>query len=528
ERLRRDQTSSTAVPVGAATARRRGGWLGWAAVALLLAATAAGLWWTLGRASEAEAAQGAVAVLPFDNRGGDEDLDYLRLALPDEITTALTFAPTLAVRPFEPDSPLAGDPLESGRNLRAATVVTGHFAPEGGVLGITLEAIDVAANRLLWRQRVTAPAADVLALREQVAGVVRSGLLPALGRQQTPEGATRPADSVAYESYLRSLAVARDPEPNQRAIEMLESAVEQDPSYAPAWAELSARYAYKAYYAQGGAAAMRRAEAAARRAIELDPDLVEAAARLVTLRADAGDLPTAYAGAEALVRRRGDSAEAHFALAYVHRYAGYLDEAKRHCEAAHSLDPTNYQWRSCAMAFTMSGDLQAARRFLDLDAGSHWAALVTPGILLREGDRSALRPAMDRQPADSPFRGFMQACLERDSAALAENGRSIIESLSEHPDPEPMYWWGAQYSLCGEPQAALHLLAMAIERGYCAFPAIDRDPAWEALRGEPELRRLRDQAIACRSRFAAAVEELTGSPPGGREPGSAPTARQPG
>ena len=103
----------------------------------------------------------AVAVLPFRNLGPDRMADFLGLALPDEIVTTLSYARPLAVRPFAATQKYAtgdSDPQAAGRELRVAAVVTGHYLREGDRLRVTMEAIDVESNRLLWRGTVSAMA----------------------------------------------------------------------------------------------------------------------------------------------------------------------------------------------------------------------------------------------------------------------------------------------------------------------------------------------------------------------------------
>jgi len=73
------------------------------------------------------------------------------------------------------------DPQKVGRELHVATVLTGHFLKEGENLMVTLEAIDVHDNRLLWQTSFTAPEQDLIALQSNMAAQMRQGLLPTLG-----------------------------------------------------------------------------------------------------------------------------------------------------------------------------------------------------------------------------------------------------------------------------------------------------------------------------------------------------------
>ncbi len=130
------------------------------------------------------ASQRTVAVLPLQNLGADKDVDFLRLALADEIATALSYVRSLSIRPFATtskyDSPTV-DLQEAGKAMHVTDVVTGHYMKQGDQIQITLEAVDVADNRTLWRDTMTVAAPDMIAMRSQITAKVRQGLVPALG-----------------------------------------------------------------------------------------------------------------------------------------------------------------------------------------------------------------------------------------------------------------------------------------------------------------------------------------------------------
>jgi adenylate cyclase len=215
-------------------------------------------------------------VLPFQNLGGDTSLDFLGLALPDEAVTTLSYIPSLAVRPFENSRKYAGNNVEpqvAGRELRVTDLVTGHYVRAGGQLRVTLEVIDVENNRVVWRDSVSAPPDNMIAVREQMAARLRQGLAPVLGLAGGAESASKPRNPEAYERYLRAVALTRDAAPNKRAIELLEKSVALDGSYAPAWQELGARYYFDATYGGGDASEFLLDESAQEcdRALTLDP-----------------------------------------------------------------------------------------------------------------------------------------------------------------------------------------------------------------------------------------------------------------
>ena len=180
-----------------------------AGLALALLVGAAGWLLTHRRAESVQrlSRRATVAVLPFRNTTGDANLDYLSTALPDEVVTALSYAPTLSVRPFSMSQWFTdsnSDPHQAGQELKVSDVVTGHFLRQGDRLGVTLEAVDVAKDEMSWRSSVNVATNDMVGLRQEVTTALQRGLLPALGAANVELSRTKPKSQEAYELYLRS------------------------------------------------------------------------------------------------------------------------------------------------------------------------------------------------------------------------------------------------------------------------------------------------------------------------------------
>ncbi len=453
--------------------------------------------------------QKTIAVLPLQNLGADKDLDFLRLALADEIATSLSYVRALTIRPFATtskyDSP-AQDLQEAGRAMHVTYVVTGHYLKEGSQLQITLEAIDIENNRTLWRDTMTVAAPDMIAMRGQITAKVRQGLVPALGAgTDSAESGTHPKNEEAYDLYLRSIAVPYDSQPNKDAVAMLERAVGLDPSYAPAWCSLGIRYHYDAAYANGGAAAFQRSTAALERALALDPNLIVAAGWLIDDQVEKGDLVKAYRDAKALVERHPEKAEAHFTLAYVLRYGGAIEESERECEAAFSLDSGNFGLRSCAFTFDQLRNYRRAMDFLRLDAGSEWAANNVMRHYLRDGKLAEAKEIAEKYKDTGRLNYRMIAvCLENPSSPeVAARARDVVAARLADPDPEPRYVLAADLLFCGQKDGAVRLLKSAIAGHYCAYTGLQNDSFWAKLRGTPDFAEILAAAKKCQSDFIA-------------------------
>lgn len=481
----------------------------WVVAAVLAIVVALGgfAWW---RASSSPPVLTSVAVVRFTNAASDENLDYLSLAMPDEIATLLTQSRQLAVRPLAFVD--AEDPMAAARKRRVGHVVTGrYYLEDDKQLSLAIEAQQVAEERVVWRTRITTPANDLRAMRSRIAEAVERGLLPALGAHAVKTQASTPAHDEAYQLYLRAIALPQQPKLTEKAIELLERAVTLEPTFAPAWDELGIRYYASGTWFKGRDEARQKSLAAHRKALELDPELLSAARQIVNFRTEAGDLAVAYQEARRLYEHFGPGPSTHFTLSYVYRYGGMLEESQRQCELALAQDPQDPRLRSCGYAYLYGGDLTRPMDFFKLDEGSYFVEWATVLYLLRRQDDAAALPIVHRA-ADELIKQLMEPCLQGVRGAPLDG---IVTEYVEHwaasSDPETQYALAAPLVYCGRPREALQFIERGIEMGYCSFPLLDADPVWKSLQGDPEFQRLRTRAVACHEEFRRAVAAYEGA-----------------
>jgi serine/threonine protein kinase len=482
--------------------------------ALLVTVLAAvGTWWFKHRTLSSGAANNAIAVLPLQNLNGDTSVDYLRFALADQIANVLTYSRSLDVRPSATTRKYVNadlDPQKVGLELHVATVLSGHFQKQGNRILVALEAIDAGTDKLLWQTNYSGSTEDLIGLQEQLGKQVRQGLLPVLGAAGGfLESSTRPSNQVAYDLYLRSVAVNHNPGPNQDAIKILENAVGIDPKYAPAWAVLGQRYYYDAAYSSGGEQAMQKSNDALERAMTLDPNLIAAASQLVVNRVDRGEVARAYEEAKALVKRRPESAQSHFSLGYVQRYAGMLEESARQCETALALAPGNYQFRSCAWGFMDMGQFDKAREFMQLDSGSEWFNWTNPSLLLREGKVAEAREAVKLMSSSPHYhRDLMEAVVGlRPPSELERMAHDAVTNGPNESDPELVYLEGAMFAYTGKRDAAFRMLKTAIQTNYCSYSNLLSDPLLRGLHSDRQFDELLTAAHECQQAVQAGAPE---------------------
>ncbi len=475
-------------------------------VTLAFIVTAAGFWWSFLRQSSslAHTQFTTVAVLSLRNLGSDKNMDFLQLAVPDELVTALTYSPSINVRPFSAAREYAQsdrDPQAVGRELKAKYVISGHYVNQGSQLQVTLESTEVASNRVLWRETIVGDEKDLIGLREQITFHIRQDLVPLLSGSKAGANPGVPRNAEAYSLYLRSLAVTFDDPGNLDGISVLEQAVKLDPTYAPAWVSLGRRYHAEVlpFSSQDNAADTRAIEAF-QHALLLDPNLVEAATNLIDRRIERGQLEQAYDEAQSLLRRRPDSLAARGTLSYVLRYAGLLEESARECDHLLALDPHSPSAPSCAITLLELGRFDRAIEYLQAGPPGDFSKGIAADVRLRQNRFAEALTTMPNT-ADSG-RELLQACIEKQPASriapLVAHYDGINTAVA---DSEAKYFEAGWDAFCGQKEAALRMIRHAVEQHYCAYPAMDTDPLLAGIREAPEYAAIRASAVECQNDF---------------------------
>jgi DNA-binding winged helix-turn-helix (wHTH) protein/TolB-like protein/Tfp pilus assembly protein PilF len=452
-----------------------------------------------------------IAVLPLQNASAAKDLDFLRLGLADDIATTLSFYPSLSIRPFAATSKYAGPDIDlqkAARELRVADLVTGHFLVAGENVEVTLEAVDAADNRVLWRATLRGTTRDLTEVQEQISARVQHGLIPALGVSAGHGASSNISHNAeAYEFYLRAMSHNDAPNSqgssfsseNKNAIQLLQRAVALDPGYASAWAALGHFYYYESGSGDGGEIARSRAKAALQRAVALDPSRIEAASDLVNMESEEGELNQAYDDIANLLHQRPDSGAVHLVHSYVLWYAGLLEEAESECEKTRSLDAGTQDLASCGHVFIALGKYDRAREYFHLVSGTEYEKSGQVEILLREGkEEEALKNLKSLPTTDVYGRLLLEPCLQHqpppNGGVGAQNLRSGV--MADY-DPGLKYALAAVDSFCGQPEFAFRELHRAIEQNYCAYPQMETDPLLSKIRAMPEFVGIPGDADQC-------------------------------
>jgi adenylate cyclase len=189
----------------------------------------------------------SIAVLPFQNLGGDPDQEYFADGMVEEIITALSRIRWLFVIARNSSLTYKGqavDVKQIGRELGVRYVLEGSVRKAGRRVRITAQLIEAESGAHLWADRFDGSLEDVLDLQDQVAIGVAGVIEPALQAVEIRRAMERPRnDPAAYDLYLRALRATGSWEKKDylEALDWLSQAIKQDATYGPALA-LSAVY----------------------------------------------------------------------------------------------------------------------------------------------------------------------------------------------------------------------------------------------------------------------------------------------
>jgi hypothetical protein len=198
-----------------------------------------------------------------------------------------------------------------------------------------------------------------------------------------------------------------------------------------------------------------------------------------------------------------ENAGAHFALSYVLRYGGAIEESAHECDTALALDPGNYTYRSCAFTFDQLGNHPRAVEFLQLDAGSEWVTGNMVRQFIRDGNLAQARDLTQKFSA-ATWAPLMAACLDNPSSQNAASlARAAGAGILVDPDPETHYVVAPDILFCGQKDLALRMVKSSIAGHYCPYTGLQNDSVWAKLRGTPEFAELLSTAKKCREDFLA-------------------------
>jgi len=410
------------VRMGSRKARRARPWLrtAWwrsaAAAMLLMLLTAGAAWWLWPQ--QARSTTPAIAVLPFDNLGGDPATGRLADGITEDTITDLARFRGLDVIARNSTQVYKGkavDVRQVGRDLNVGYVLEGSVQREADRVRVTAQLIDTRNGAHLWSERWDRPAQDVFAVQTELAEAVAnkigsyySGLLASTSHDLAKR--KRPEDLNAYDLYLLGIEakLRMTKEGEEEAIRLFKQSLAVDPNFARAWTGLFWGYSILAGFIEATPDLWKARADAARRAVELDPEDAEARVTLAIANVDEGDLVRGQAEFDRAMRMNPGSAEL---LSIYARWAtsfGKPQEGVTAAERAMRLDPNTPVWAfgNFRNAYFMAGRYEDALRMqahIPRSSYSHEDYFLWAGSLAGLGRMEEARTAVTKALAHFPW-----------------------------------------------------------------------------------------------------------------------------
>jgi non-specific serine/threonine protein kinase len=438
--------------------------------------TATGM--TDSKAGTARSGSKSVAVLYFENLSGVKEDEYLRDGITEDIITELskirglnTFSrPTVLA--FRDKSVTPG---QIGQQLKAAYVLTGSLRRAGSRLRITTQLVDTSTDFPLWSERYDREMKDVFEVQDEIARKIAEALRVTLSPQELEALAIKPTENLqAYDLYLRGKRYARRQtrQDLEFALQMFESAVAMDPSFALAYAACANACAMFYCNYSRDVSWVERAREASGKAVALRWELpeVQVSQAWVLYATELHD--EAVRMVRKAIERKKDCEGAYYLLCRALFSAGRYQEVLDVMEAG--LEASGEDYNIYVPLANSLGALGKREAYMNL--------------LQRR--LTALENHLKQVPEDARARillGTDYAELGREEDALKELNLAVTLRAGE---ASILYNAACLYSTLKRKEAAMDCLKKAWEAGFRDASHARRDPDLALLHDDPEFDRM--------------------------------------
>lgn len=424
-------------------------------------------------------------VLPLRVLRPDPETDFLAFSLADAVTSSLSTLQPLVVRSSvvaERFAPGPSDLKALAAEADVDVVVMGTMIRAGDRMRVTTQLVETPSGTVLCSHTAQAPVVDLFALQDELTTKIVEALsLPLTARERRLLRHDVPSTPHAYERYLRANELSRDTRRWKAARDLYLECLSEDPRYAPAWGALGRMHRLIAKYLVGeDSSTLNLAEAALKRALELNPDLSSAENAYAHLEVDLGRATDAMARLVRLAKTRSSDPDLFAGLVHACRYCGLLRASVAAFEQARRLD--SHIPSSVAVTFFMLGEYE---RVLEFAAeGIPYIRNVALVMLGRPEEALESLSTIDDRIASLmvSFTSSLRLLL----TGKPEESIAAMGLLREIRDPEARYFVGRHFAHAGDQGAALSAIEWAVDNGFFCAPAMASDPWLDSLRGLPE------------------------------------------
>jgi serine/threonine-protein kinase len=463
--------------------------------------------------AKAEApSRASVAVLPFVNMSGNPENEYFSDGLSEELLNVLTKVSALKVAARTSSFHFkghTGNIADIAAKLGVASVLEGSVRQSGKRIRITAQLINAKDGYHLWSETFDRELDDIFEVQDEISNSVVKALKVKLLGESSLRGLNGTTDADAFNAYLQGMHYVNrgsDKDALLAAVDAYRQAIDIDPNYAEAHAGLAKALENLATNNFADLdQVVDKAEAAARKSIELSPTLAEGHMVLSVIAAGYRlDPAAAMREIDKAMALEPGNVEVLIEYARLHAITGDFDTAIDAAHTAQELDPVSTaaaQWLGHALYFARRYDeaIVAFKRVLTLNPHyprPHYGIAMCRFL---QGDVEEAAKSVAQEPLTwMRFSGLaiVQHKLGHNDAA-EEAMASLIESYRDNG----LYQQAQVLAQWGDIDASVDALLKARDIGDPGVSQIIVDPLIDALREDP-----RFIALATEVRQAALAE----------------------
>ncbi len=451
-----------------------------------------------------------LAVLPFENLSGDNELEYVADGMTDALILSLGRIQGFAKVVSRSSSMRYKDRNlalpEIAEELGVTGVVEGSVLLEGEKISIRARLIDAAHEIPLWGQAYEGDFEDIVSLQNEVARDIAEQIQVQLSAPERSRLAASPVVNVAaHKSYMRGVFSlnSRTRGGLEQAVRYFERTIRDAPEFAPAYAGLADAYsmmASTAYESKQPREIMPLAKKWAREALRLDDELSDAHSSLANASLSYDwDLEAAEVGFRRAIELNPNNSVAHVWYSLSLFALRKPEEALAEARIASELDPSSpLTLANLGRSFYYRRDYSMATRYyqeaLGLDPNFRVASLGLALVHLAERDLDQAMRALKESFRDSEATLALLDVLDDARNAAQTPGTDPLESMRVRAGEMqvPSFYLAMAYLILEDRERAIDWLEVAVRERSEYVVYLNVDPAFEGLRAHPRFQRLLD------------------------------------
>jgi serine/threonine protein kinase len=418
--------------------------------------------------------------LPFRWLKDDEETSFLAHSLPDAISNSLSGIDHLIVR-----SSLVANRFADATDLKRIAseagvdaILAGSLMRMNNRIRLSCQLIEAPSGTVLWSETLNSPLQDLFTIEEELCKqIVQALMLPLTERERDILHRNVPRSPKAYECYLRAnqISTVRSLQSMKQARGLYLQCLDEDPDYAPAWAQLSRTKRFIEKFGEAGDQHFPSADDALQRAFALNPDLAVAHNLYTPVQCDQGQAVPAM---QRLLKRacfRRNDPDLFTGLVQACRYCGELEASVVAHQRAQTLDQNVVT--SVAHTYFVLGDYEKALSFYGTKVGFYMDCAALAALGDREEALSRLRHRDQAGGTTGSIRPIMQSLKAYLEGNFAECLTMIEDGASQpHNDPESFFYMARQLAQIEQPERSIEMLSKVLEKGFVCAAALEKDP----------------------------------------------------